>query len=168
MKRDFAVDRFAIAECRNEFCAIEIGQGRVAEVHKGRLLGHHLHAFQISRSIDIDLEFNAPGAEQDLRLGVNVRRNMLLIFKEAVSNAARHSNSTSVVIDFSADNHRLSLRVADNGIGFDPISESAGHGLVSMRRRAQKLDGNFEIDSSAGRGTTVRVEIPRGAHGRVP
>ena len=126
------------------------------------------HADEVFTLREIDLEFNAPGAEQDLRLGVNVRRNMLLIFKEAVSNAARHSNSTSVVIDFSADNHRLSLRVADNGIGFDPISESAGHGLVSMRRRAQKLDGNFEIDSSAGRGTTVRVEIPRGAHGRVP
>ncbi len=120
------------------------------------------HADEVFTLRDIDLEFNAPDSDKDLKLGVNVRRDLLLIFKEAVSNAARHSDCSRVVIDFSSDSRRLLLRVADNGTGFDSTSESAGHGLVSMGRRAQKLNGRFEIDSSAGRGTTVRVEIPVG------
>ena len=108
----------------------------------------------------IDLEFNAPDAEQDLKLGVDLRRDLLLIFKEAVSNAARHSNCSRVVIDFSADGRRLSLRVTDNGIGFDTSSESAGHGLVSMRRRAAKLNGSFEVETANEKGTTVSVSVP--------
>ena len=118
------------------------------------------HADEVFTLREIDLKFNAPDPDKDLKLGVDVRRDLLLIFKEAVSNAARHSQSSRVVIDFSADSQRLSLRVADNGTGFDSTSESAGHGLVSMRRRAQKLNGSFEIDSSAGHGTRVSVAIP--------
>jgi signal transduction histidine kinase len=118
------------------------------------------HADEVFTLREIDLEFKAPDPDKDLKLGVNVRRDLLLIFKEAVSNAASHSHCSRVVIDFSADKQRLSLLVADNGTGFDSTSESVGHGLMSMRRRAQKLNGSFEIDSSAGRGTRVRVAIP--------
>ena len=118
------------------------------------------HADEIFTLRDIDLEFNAPDAEQDLKLGVDLRRDLLLIFKEAVSNAARHSNCSRVVIDFSADGRRLSLRVTDNGIGFDTSSESAGHGLVSMRRRAAKLNGSFEVETANEKGTTVSVSVP--------
>lgn len=118
------------------------------------------HADEIFTLRDIDLEFNTPGREQDLRLGVDIRRDLLLIFKEAVSNAARHSNCSRVVIDFSADNHQLSLRVADDGSGFDLSSENAGHGLVSMRRRAEKLHGSFNVETLSEKGTTVSVGVP--------
>jgi len=118
------------------------------------------HADEIFTLRDIDLEFNSPGPEPDLKLGVNVRRDLLLIFKEAVSNAARHSHCSRVVIDLSADNHQLSLRIADNGAGFDVTSESAGHGLVSMRRRAQTLNGNLQVDSTRGKGTTLKLSLP--------
>ena len=116
------------------------------------------HADEVFTLRDIDLEFNAP--EQDLKLGVNLRRDLLLIFKEAVSNAARHSNCTRVIIDFSANRDELSLRISDNGRGFDQTSESAGHGLISMQRRAQKLGGSYEIDSPKHRGTTINLRIP--------
>ena len=118
------------------------------------------HADEVFTLRDIDLEFNAPDQEQDLKLGVSLRRDLLLIFKEAVSNAARHSNCTRVVIDFSADSQRVSLRITDNGSGFDPQSESAGHGLVSMRRRAEKLNGSFEVDTTPRKGTTVSLSVP--------
>src|SRR5262249_49539038 len=95
-----------------------------------------------------------------LKLGVNIRRDLLLIFKEAVSNATRHSHCSRVVIDFIADSHHLSLRITDNGTGFEATSEKTGHGLVSMLRRAQKLGGEFHIDSKTGQGTMVNVEIP--------
>ena len=117
------------------------------------------HADELFTLRDIDLEFNAPAQEQELKLGVNLRRDLLLIFKEAVSNAARHSNCSRVVVDFQADHHELTLRITDNGVGFEPNSEKTGHGLVSMLRRAQKLGGAFSIDSQPGRGTTVRAAV---------
>ena len=49
-----------------------------------------------SRSRDIALRFDAPGAADSLRLGMDVRRDLLLIFKEAVNNAARHSGCSRV------------------------------------------------------------------------
>jgi len=109
---------------------------------------------------DINLEFNTPGTEQDLKLGVNVRRDVLLIFKEGVSNAARHSGCSRVVIDFTADHRRLHLRIADNGVGFERLSEITGHGLLSMQRRARTLGGSFAIESQTGQGTTLTIEVP--------
>jgi signal transduction histidine kinase len=65
-----------------------------------------------------------------------------------------------VVIDVTTDSRHLSLRVNDDGLGFELTEESTGHGLINMQRRAQKLGGTFQIDSTAGKGTTLRVEIP--------
>ncbi|HZI48177.1 MAG TPA: ATP-binding protein, partial [Pyrinomonadaceae bacterium] len=116
------------------------------------------HADEVFTLRNIDLEFNA--SEQDLKLGVNLRRDLLLIFKEAVSNAARHANCSRVVIDLTVDNGRLLLRLSDNGRGFDPTAESAGHGLISMQRRTQRLGGTYEIDSVQNRGTMISVNLP--------
>lgn len=116
------------------------------------------HADEVFTLRDIDLEFNAP--EQDLKLGVNLRRDLLLIFKEAVNNAARHSQCSRVAIEFSADNRTLSLRVSDNGNGFDLSLKSAGHGLMSMRRRTEKLNGRFDVVTALGKGTVVSVTVP--------
>src|SRR5262249_53207928 len=94
------------------------------------------HADEVFTLRDIDLDFRTPGPEQDLKLGSEVRRDLLLIFKEAVNNAARHSGCSRVNIDFHADGSWLSLVVADNGVGFDSSAVGEGHGLVSMDRRA--------------------------------
>ena len=118
------------------------------------------HADEIFTLRDIDLEFNAPDPDRELKLGVNLRRDLLLIFKEAVNNAARHSNCSRVMVNLSADNHTISLLVRDNGNGFDSSLESAGNGLVSMRRRAEKLTGRLIVDTAIGEGTVVSVRVP--------
>jgi ligand-binding sensor domain-containing protein/signal transduction histidine kinase len=113
------------------------------------------HADEVFTLRDINLRFNAPSANEDLRLGVDVRRDLLLIFKEAVNNAARHSKCTEVEIDFRVEGSVLSLRIIDNGVGFDPSIESQGQGLRSMKRRATVLGGALEINSHSRRGGTV-------------
>jgi signal transduction histidine kinase len=69
------------------------------------------------------LNFNAPNAKESLRLGVDVRRDLLLIFKEAVNNAARHSHCTRVNIDLLVQPAKLLLEIVDNGAGFDQSIE---------------------------------------------
>lgn len=118
------------------------------------------HADEIFTLRGIDLHFSAPGARDELRLGVDVRRDVLLIFKEAVNNSARHSRCSRVEIDLRVERSGLVLTVGDDGRGFDPSLESEGQGLTSMKRRAQRLTGALEITSRTGGGTTVTLRIP--------
>ena len=109
---------------------------------------------------EIDLEFNAPLSAVAMKLTVGVRRDLLLIFKEAVNNAAKHSDCTNVKIDFHTDNAILFLRIKDNGRGFETDATSEGQGLRSMTRRATALGGALKIDSQAEGGTSVEFEMP--------
>jgi signal transduction histidine kinase/ligand-binding sensor domain-containing protein len=109
---------------------------------------------------DIAFNFDAPGETEDLKLGANTRREVFMIFKESINNLARHSQCTRAEIEFKLENNRLLLKVSDNGKGFDPASERAGNGLVSMRRRATDLDGELEIESGSSSGTTVTLRVP--------
>ena len=116
------------------------------------------HAEEVFAYREIDLEFDAPAS--DLKLSVAVRRDVLLIFKEAVNNAARHSGCTKVAIDFRCDNSVLRLSIADNGKGFDSADNYDGQGLRSMPRRARALGGSLKIVSQPESGTSVKFEMP--------
>jgi signal transduction histidine kinase len=118
------------------------------------------HADELFTLRDIELRFKMPEADDSLRLGVDVRRDLLLIFKEAVNNAARHSACTQVDIDLQLQPSQLLLEITDNGTGFDQTEEGEGHGLRSMKRRAVALGGTLEIISARGIETTIRVRIP--------
>ena len=118
------------------------------------------HADEIFTLRDIELRFNAPVTEGNLTLSMDVRRDLLLIFKEAVNNAARHSRCSHVKIDLIVKVSRLVLTIADDGIGFDEAKESEGQGLASMRRRALRLGGTLDLNSRSESGTILRLEIP--------
>jgi signal transduction histidine kinase len=118
------------------------------------------HANEVFTLRDIELRFSAPHASEHLRLAVDVRRDVLLVYKEAVNNAARHSRCSRVDIDFRVERSRLHLMVADNGSGYDTSLESEGQGLRSMTRRALRLGGTLDTESVPGAGTTIRLSIP--------
>ncbi len=55
---------------------------------------------------------------------------------------------------------RLQLRVADDGVGFDSAAAADGHGMASLKARADRLDATLVIDSKPGRGTVVTIDVP--------
>ncbi len=118
------------------------------------------HAEEVFAIRDIDLTFDAPAADADLKLSVGVRRDVLLIFKEAVNNAAKHSDCSSVAIDFRVDDSTLFLQIKDDGKGFETTAENDGQGLRSMTRRARALGGDLRIDTRQADGTDVSFEMP--------
>ncbi len=90
-----------------------------------------------------------------------VEEELYHIAQEALSNALRHAQATSVEVRLHTEGDHLVLEVADNGCGFDleAVCDLGGMGLSNMRERAEGLGGTFAILSEPGRGTTVRVEV---------
>ncbi len=109
---------------------------------------------------NIEFRLLIPGAEQDIQMGANMRRELFLVFKEGINNMIKHSGCTAAEIEFQIEAERLALRLSDNGKGFDPTLESDGHGLMSMRERAKSLGGQLEFVSQQGTGTTVTLKVP--------
>jgi ligand-binding sensor domain-containing protein/two-component sensor histidine kinase len=99
------------------------------------------------------------GDDQPQRLGPDFRRQVFLMFKEAVNNAARHSGCSIATIAVRMDRRGLTLKIEDNGTGFDPARDRDGQGLASMQRRAESLGGQFEV-STGLEGTVVTLFVP--------
>jgi len=108
----------------------------------------------------IEFTFAAPGEQRALKIGADLRRQVFLIFKEAINNIARHSACTEAVIEMRIENRWLMMKVVDDGPGFDATQISEGLGLASMRARAQSLGGELQVISSHGNGTRVLLKVP--------
>jgi two-component system, NarL family, sensor histidine kinase UhpB len=93
-------------------------------------------------------------------IGMQQRRDLLMIFKEAVNNIAKYSKATVAEISFEQLNNNLLLKIKDNGIGFDTGKITSSNGLKNMQARALNLNGIFTISSQPEKGTIVELEIP--------
>jgi signal transduction histidine kinase len=121
-----------------------------------------------ARGIQLTFESTDDG---HARLGIEARREVFLLFKEALNNVVRHAGATEVSIAIAMARGGLRLVVADNGHGFDTggSADGLGQGLHSMRRRATGLGGTLTITSARGAGTRLVVHVPRtAAHARRP
>ena len=114
-------------------------------------------------------------------LAPEVRHNVFLVVKEALTNASRHAGAHEVQVRAEARDGLLEITVQDDGKGFDTGKQGRGNGLGNMRRRAQAIgakihgqrncgDGcgrrraqaigaKIHVESVAGRGTTVKLSL---------
>lgn len=109
----------------------------------------------------IACEFSAPAALRESGCPLEFARNVWLIFKEALHNAARHSGAARVTIRVAEPDGGFELEVRDDGRGFIESEVEPGNGLLNLRRRAADLGGTLRSSSEPGRGTTVHLLIPR-------
>ncbi|HEY6332078.1 MAG TPA: two-component regulator propeller domain-containing protein [Blastocatellia bacterium] len=116
-------------------------------------------AIDLLGSSGIDVRVESTDDDQPGRVGPDFRRQVFLVFKEAVHNAARHSHCSKVEIKIQMDGAGLILTVLDDGVGFDADQQSDGQGLVSMSRRAKSLGGHVVVTSGTG-GTSINLSVP--------
>jgi signal transduction histidine kinase len=119
------------------------------------------HAQKFLDAKDIDYQLNIPRNLPVMEMDIEARRNAFLIFKEAINNAMKHSECTRMDISLLADSEKMTLLVADNGIGFNVAEKiDTGVGLGSMTKRAHDIGGSIKITSEVGKGTKVAFELP--------
>jgi signal transduction histidine kinase len=100
------------------------------------------------------------GEEPDA--AIEVKEALYRIGQEALHNVVKHAKAQHASVSLRSDDGGLRLEVADDGAGFDPDADYAGHlGLRSMRERAASLGGALAVESAAGRGSKVIATIPR-------
>jgi two-component system, NarL family, sensor histidine kinase UhpB len=112
-------------------------------------------AYEIGSSKNIDVSTHLDELEK-AKLTMAQRKNIYLIFKEAVNNAVKYSDAGKIAIKAGIQNKELNLTVKDNGKGFDKGLVKKGNGLGNMKNRAHDLNGQLDIITGPG-GTTVQL-----------
>ncbi len=103
------------------------------------------------------LEF--PVASDKFSMPMDQRRDLYLIFKEAVNNLVKYSKATEATVAIELKGRNIILRVEDNGCGFDTAVSASGNGLNNIRTRAEKWGALLEITSVPGKGTKLNLEM---------
>jgi len=111
-------------------------------------------------NVDLTLEGEEPELADEVKLA------FFRIAQEALSNARKHSRASNVEIQLKFSDKLVKLAIIDNGIGFDTREATARSvkqgslGMMSMQERARLIGADLKIESQAGQGTTVSVEMP--------
>ena len=94
-------------------------------------------------------------------LAVRLEMGIYRIAQEAIQNVVKHAKANHLQLHFQVDSTTLQLIIIDDGLGFDPEQQSLkGFGLVGINERVNLLKGQLSIQSQAGRGTRIEVNIP--------
>ena len=125
-------------------------EGLVAAIRKQAAVQEARHGIAVTCDL---------GDEPDV--SPEAREAVYRIVQEALTNTLKHAKAANVRVTLRPEKGRLLAEVADDGIGFDPDRDYAGHlGLHSMRERAARLGGELRIESNPGSGTRVSAEVP--------
>jgi signal transduction histidine kinase len=117
-------------------------------------------AAEILEPAGINYFFREEGDFQSLSMNAEQKKDIYLIFKEAVNNAVKYSKATEVNITIKLTNNILNLLILDNGDGFDTERVHLGNGMKNMRYRAEEMSADIKIESIKKTGTSISLFIP--------
>jgi signal transduction histidine kinase/ligand-binding sensor domain-containing protein len=104
---------------------------------------------------------NCLDQSENLKLPGNYNRNIMMIFKEAMSNSLKHAQATQVKLKIhKTEKHEILIELSDNGIGFNPLYIKKGHGFQNMQKRANRIKSLLTPQSSPGQGTRYILSVP--------
>jgi signal transduction histidine kinase len=132
-----------------------------------RSLGERLRlvAAELLEPAGISWRVEVPEEAERIGIHPDQRRQVYLVLKEAMANAARHSSARNVSLSTSSAHGILELELKDDGLGFDERASadgarlSGGRGLANMRERASAFGATFRIESAPGKGTVIGLRV---------
>jgi len=119
-------------------------------------------ANELSKGNGVRCRLDLPDHLPSQPLPPEMRHNIFLIAKEALTNAYKHSSAREISVQIQVQPDRFELRVQDDGRGFDPANlpgEHDGNGLENMRQRAATIGAKWQLVSEPGKGTTIQLAV---------
>ena len=116
---------------------------------------------EFQKRTGIIVDFKGPRNEDGINVPSEIGIGFFRIYQESLTNVARHSGADRVKVSLDTKNNKLVLNISDNGKGFDveSIKSKRTLGLLGMNERTAMMNGNYELISQPGKGTTVRVSV---------
>ncbi len=140
------MSRDAMSRMRDTVWAIDSRKDKLIDL-KDRILDYGEESFSQSA---VQFIFNDENLNIEKNIDPEIRQNMYLIFKEAISNILKYSNGDRVEAELKTSNKVLQLSVHDNGVFEVSKIKKSGTGLSNMKMRAEKMGGQFELDTTDG------------------
>ena len=106
-------------------------------------------------SIGISFQVNNIEKSDDIKLPMEYKQNLLLMFKEAINNAIKHSGCKKLVLEALYKNDVIEIILKDDGAGFDLNKVKFGNGIRNMENSANKIKGKLSWKAESGKGTIV-------------
>ncbi|MFQ3575101.1 MAG: hypothetical protein SNJ77_01575 [Cytophagales bacterium] len=122
----------------------------------------YLKEFAEKLFLHSDIDFLCDGAEDQLaELPLNQKQasQIILILKEAFTNALVHSKAKTVILSYQLSENYIFLKIQDDGLGFETETLERINGMNNMKERAKYIGAYLEIDSSVGKGTSIVLDI---------
>jgi two-component system sensor histidine kinase UhpB len=116
-------------------------------------------AFELLGARKIEFEFIADEDVSQLKLPMEVRKNLYLIFKEASNNLVKYSEANKAYFSVTEEKGWLTMVISDNGRGFNLAEAVSGNGLESMKHRAKDIGAMLHIQSQPGKGTSIELKL---------
>jgi two-component system, NarL family, sensor histidine kinase UhpB len=116
-------------------------------------------AYEICGSKNITTTLQIEDLEK-IKLSMEQRKNIYLIFKEAINNAVKYSGTEKIEVTALLQNNKLMLEVKDFGKGFDSKVVKKGNGIENMHNRAAELKGHLVTASNENTGTAIQLTVP--------
>ena len=115
---------------------------------------------QFSNNTGIPVKFMFP--HNDIKTSVPIANCIYRLYQEAFTNITRYGKASEVFVTLESHDQVITAIIEDNGIGFDPasIQDNKSFGILGMKERVLSLGGDFELISSPGAGTKIRVTLP--------
>lgn len=117
-------------------------------------------AAELLEPAGINYFFREEGQMEKAVLNPEQRKDIYLIFKEALNNAVKYSSASEIDILLKKENGFVIMKVMDNGKGFDKANYKSGNGIKNIQIRGLEMKAMVTIDSIPGTGTTISIQVP--------
>jgi two-component system, NarL family, sensor histidine kinase UhpB len=108
---------------------------------------------------DINGHFDFPASGTNMQMTMTQRRDMYLVFKEAVNNLVKYSGAKNAIVKIDIEGKLVSMQIKDDGKGFDVSGNNTGNGLQNMKQRTKVMGGSLDIVSKSGEGTAINFQM---------
>jgi signal transduction histidine kinase len=126
-------------------------------------LGNYLcqMVHQLCEQAKLPCRLRVPDLPSDVPVASQLRHNVIFAVKEAINNIIKHASANEVAFQVSFERGEMTISIYDNGSGFDKANRMMGNGngLANMKQRLEAVGGRCNIESSAGKGTTILMHV---------